>query len=611
MTYQTTTLDYDELEDKIETVWELLEARKYQMAREVCQVFLRAIEHDLGDDFGQDLATATLYDDTHEDRRESYLALLRAYQQALRHVVLELLMNLKNSKDIDGSYPMYQSLRREIEKEISTAAFLFGEQAVPSTFLTDDDLREFDASLRDRCRFVLQDEFLHTFSIVVQTLGNLDRKDFHLITEPYRDLRVVCNESLKILEIMQDERFFGKEDGGIKHYVQDVKRYLQILWYLAIKSDLNKIAKFLDPNTYSKGMDQFCQVFASLSLLEEILPHLEAARAVGLSDLAAAELLEDYTEYWYVVIQHEEITLRQTELYQILETGRIMADGYSLEEHTFDLKAAEADREYIAGYRPVETCLSRYAEQIQQESNKYLRPANIQEFHDIVVQAAIGIGLKEEATAETSPQSDQPIQRRTAYRYEYCEGERIRLPAVLVMNPPSPQSGEIRVLHEKWVERLYKAWKHWKRLQYLKILLDRHTVRQTKTKYRIDFPLIFLRGTPFAFRLGEYDLIAEENPDGRKLRPDTPIAEALDTLKSPLFSQLTAELKLQYRSQDAVKLQGLRWAWFAQRELPDGYFERPKYDYLKYVETCWLEKRQEHERALQKILSTPLGSHTK
>lgn len=598
------SLDYEEIEDKLEDVWDNVHAKKYHLAQDLCQVLLRAIEKDLGDDFGQDQTTATLYEDSQEIRRKSYLNVLQAYQQTLRHLVYEILLHITQPNDLDPHVKEYQTLRETITKEISTAAYLLG-QYNRSVFLTAEDVDDFDEAVREHGQFVLKDAFLMTFKIVVQTLGNLNRADFERITEPYKDLRALCEQSLQILNRMHDDRFFGSEDAFIQDYMRDVSLYLQILWYLGIKSDLNKIDKFLDPNTYSQGLDQFCQVFAALLLLEGTLSNLDEACWVGLNSQAVTELLEEYIEYWIKIIQHEEQGLKQTELYQILETDRLVTEGLApaAYQHAFDLRASEGRPEQFQGYLPLEAYPARYAERIAQEPVAYVQQADLQEFEQILQDAAIGIGVKVEANGQATDPAGQAA-RKMVFRYEYGEGERLRQPAVLLMVAPHDPTITIRLLHEKWVERIYKAWTLQKRLRMMRAQLDQHVVPHEKTKYRLQFPTILFLGTPYAIRFGEYKPVKVPNPDGRKLRPDTTIAKALDTLRLPIFATLLADLKLQYRSLDGVKLQALRWEWFAQRKLPDGYFEAPKYDYLKYVNSDWKEKQQRHAQMLRKLIET-------
>ena len=81
---QSVRMDDDKREDLIELAWEFLQERKYHRAHEICQRVLTEIEHDLAQDFGQNLHTTTLYDDPDEERREHYLNVLKVYQNTLQ-----------------------------------------------------------------------------------------------------------------------------------------------------------------------------------------------------------------------------------------------------------------------------------------------------------------------------------------------------------------------------------------------------------------------------------------------------------------------------------------------------------------------------------------------
>jgi hypothetical protein len=453
----------DEIEDSIELAWKFLEDRKYHRARETCQTSLTNIEHDLARDFGQNLQTSTLYEDPDEERREHYLDVLNVYQKTLRSLVLELLLETDDIQDIDPNYERYQALQSDMLHNVSKVTYILGWDYDSQIFLTSDDVEHFDELVREHCQYLLKSEFFKTFKIVIQTLGSLDRKNFHLITEPYRNLRGLCDRCLEVIALMKDERFFGPEDTFVEDYERDVNLYLQILWYLAIKTDLNKIEKFLHPNTYSGGLDVQCQIFAAVSLMEEILPHLRQAQSVGLCDRVSQDIIETYAEYWYCILKHEE----------------------------------------------------------------------------------------------------ESIRRET----EHVEENQDRL----------------------------------EHIQTLKVIIEQHTIQHTKTKSRVDFAYKLFLKTRFALRLQDHRLVTVENPEGRILRQDITLHATLTALDAPIFTSFFHQLRLQYRSRNGVKLQKLRWSWFAERSLPDGYFDTPKYNYLKYIHARWKEKVQAHYKALHQL----------
>jgi hypothetical protein len=472
----TPYLDYDDMEDQIDVLWDLLESRKYYIVRDECQRILDAIEKDLADDFGQDIQTTTLYEDGNEERRECYLEVLNVYQKALQSVVIELIIQTDGISDIDQNFERYDSLSHDIQDEMSKVAYLLGRDYKSRIFITPSDLEKLDKLMREHCQFLLKSEFFEQFKIIIQELDSLDRKDFHKVTEPYKNLRSLCGQCLQILDVMKDGRFFGEKDTFIEDYDHDVKIYLQVLWYLAIKTDLNKADKFLNPNTYSQGLDKHCQVFAAISLMEQVIPHLEEARNVGLSDKAATDLLEDYAEYLYKIITLEESRTEKEELH-----------------------------------------------------------------------------------------------------------------------PPDPLKGGVQE-----ADRI-AAEKKLQKLKYIKETIEKYTKNQEKIKYRIDFTIKLFKRSRFALRFGKHKRIPFPNPEGRVLRDDTNAEQTLEALKDPIFPVFFEELKKQYRSQFGLKLQHLRWSWFAERELPEGYFERPKYNYLKYIHTRWKKKEQDHYETLQQL----------
>lgn len=593
------------MEESIESLWEALESRKYHSAREQCEALLMSIEQDLGDDFGRDTTTFTLYDDPNTLRRNRYLELLQVYQKTLRSLVIELMLKTDNLQVINPNLDQYQKLRQDIQHAMSKVAYLFGDQYDSRTFITASDVVLIDEMVREHCRFVLKSEFFNTFKIVIQTLGSLDRKNFHQVTEPYKNLRELCHKCLQILAFMKDDRFFGPQDTFLEDYERDVNIYLQILWYLGLKTDLNKIDKFLHPNTYSKGLDQQCQVFAAVLLLEEILPHLEKALAAGLSDRAAQDLIEVYAEHWYTVLNNEE-KLPETEgLWQIQETDRILAQGASPDyAEDFDLSPAAEDVAITTTYHPVEQLQQDYAEILANEQVVYLQPDDRRTFEEILDKAAVGVGLKEEPVEEEDEEEDEE-QRQVptikAYRYKYWQGIKSQSLAVLVMRETQRSADHTRLLHAEWVEQIYAAWKRQKKLGYMKVTIEKHTDRHEKTKYRVDFAFKLFKGSRFGFRFQDHKLIKVPNPDGRILRPDTTLIHTIKSLNVPVFSEFLHELRLFYRSHHGLKLQALRWAWFAERELPEGYFDTPKYNYLKYIHTRWKEKVKKHYKALHRL----------
>lgn len=594
-------LDYYELENRIEALWKLLNTQKFHIVRERCEKILTNIEHDLANDFGRDIQTATLYEDRQENRRECYLETLDIYHRVLRSFVIETLLQTKTSQDIDDSFERYQTLRSDIQREISKAAYLLGRNYKDRMFITSDDLEKMDRLVREHCQFVSKSEFFKIFKIVLQTLGNLHRKNFHQVTEPYKSLRELCEKCLQILTLMKDDRFFGPHDTFIEDYERDVKIYLQILWFLGAKTDLNKIDKFLDPNTYSRGMDAHCQVFAAITLLENILPHLKEARSVGLSDLASIEILEGYAEHWYKVLTHEEEQAEKGGLQQIKETARILAKGYSPDyDQAFDLSVSRSEDATTAdSYRSLEDLKHHYAGLLSQNSEIYLTQKDFREFENILEQAARGVGVKEESGTFDDEAQEQSPQKK-AYRYKYIRGTRTPKPAVFVTQSQNPKEMK-RMLHREWVEELYMVWKKLKKLHYMKGIIDQYTELHEKTKYRVQFAIKFLKKTPFAFRLRDHRLIKVPNPEGRILRKETTIDEILDAMKGPVFLDFIRELRLQYRSHYGLKLQALRWSWFAERKLPEGYFEEPKYNYVKYIHTRWKEKVKTHYATLRRM----------
>lgn len=594
-------LDYEDLEEEIEELWELLESEKFHFIGEKCQNILEAIEKDFGDDFGQDVRTATLYDDPNKLRRERYLEVLHVYQRTLRGLVIEIIVETDDIKDIDRNSKSYPSLRKEIQDEMYKVAYLLGDNYESKTFITQSDLEELDELWREHCQLLLKREFFKKFKIVIQTLGSLNRKNFHKVTEPYKNLRNLCGECLEILDVMKDSRFFGENDTFIEDYENDVKIYLQILWYLAIKTDLNKADKFLNPNTYTKGLDEQCQVFAAIALMEQVVPHLEEARNLGLSNEATTAILEEYTEYLYKIITHEEARIGRSGLHQLQETDRILSEGGLHDnKQDIDLSIPEDFRGDIeASYCSLEDHRRSYGEMLRNETEVYIRQEDKQEFDGLLEKAARGVGVQE-VPLEKSQDGQKKIIR--AYRYEFKKGSRDQEPVVFMMKHENTQKGEIRLLHKEWVEDLYVAWKEVKKLDDMKTLIKRCTKNQKKIKYRLAFAFKFFRKTWFAFRLREHKLIAVPNPEGRVLRQEVDVDHALDAMKESIFFKFFEELKMRYRSRYGVKLQKLRWAWFAERELKEGYFKKPKYNYLKYIHTRWKKKVKRHYKTLR-ILS--------
>lgn len=597
------SLDYKDLEEQVEDLWQVLEDRKYHTVRDECQNILEAIEKDLADDFGQNLHVTTLYEDPYKLRRKIYLEALKLYKQALQSLVLELIIETEEHSDIGRNFESYQSLRNGIHVEISKVAYILGRNYESETFITPADLDSLDKLMREHCQFLLKQEFFHKFKLVIQALGRLDRKDFHKVTEPYKNLRKSCEQCLDLLAVMKDGRFFGEEDTFIEDYEKDVKIYLQILWYLAIKTDLNKIDKFLDPNTYSQGLDAHCQVFAALSLLVQILPHLEKARDTGLIDNAVTEILEEYAEYLYKIITHEEDQLDKEELQQLRETDRILADGYSTEFYKeVDLSPPEdAPEDFEKSYCAVDDLKQTYGEKIRNEAEGYISQEDTREFEVLLEKSALGVGIREKSLAEEES-SDEKKKARKIYRYKYHRGgARDSVPAVVVMERGFDKKREIKLLHKGWAGQLYDAWRKIKKLQYMKGIIEQHTKTQQKTKYRMDFAVKFFKKRFFAFRLGEHKRIAVPNPEGRVLRQDTSVDQALASLKASIFLTFFKELKMQYRSRNGLKMQRLRWGWFAERELKEEYFKKPKYNYLKYIHTRWKEKVKNHYKTLQRF----------
>lgn len=450
----------EDIEDRIKLAREFVKERKYYQAQEHCRETLATIEHDLARDFAYDLTTLTLFDDINKERREHYLETLEVYRKTLFSLVIALLLETDDVKDLEPHYVRYQEFREEIQQAISKVAYLLGSDYDDDLFFTVADLDEFDDLARTHCQFLLKSEFFSTFKIVIQTLGDLDRNDFHQVTEPYKNLRDLCEHSLHLIEQMKDERFFGPEDVFIEKYEHDVNLYLQILWYLGMKSDLNKIDKFLHPNTYSGGLDTQVQVFEAVALLQDILPHLQQARAAGLSEQARADILEVYAEHWSAILKHEE-------------------------------------------------------QQIRNDTEK----------------------LDDNA------------------------------------------------------ERLHQ-------IEEMKAMIDRYTVLHTKIRRRVEFAHKFFKKTRMAFRLQDHNIVEVPNPEGRKIKDIALIPDFLETLETPLFTTFLQELRLQYRSRYGVKMQQLRWAWFAERELPEGYFEQLNYNYLDYIDFRWKDKVLTHYQAL-------------
>ncbi len=447
--------DYDDIKEQIEGLWKHFKSHKYHRIQEKVQRILQVIQKDLANDFGQNTHTSTLYEDPHKNRRKCYLNALNVYKHALSSLVKELLLHTDTLKNLEHNITHYQTLRQEIQGEMYEVTYLLGQDYSSDVFITSSDLEEFDTLMERHCQFILKREFFKAFKIVIQALGDLTRKDFHKVTEPYKNLRTLCQQCLHILEIMRDERFFGPHDTFIEDYENDVNIYLQILWYLAIKTDLNKIDKFLHPNTYSGGLDEYSQVFAALSLMESIVPHIEKARNVNLQDNTSRALIEEYAEYLYNIVTHEE-------------------------------------------------------------------------------------EKRDEKDLQTS-------------------------------------------------------------LSTMKTIIETHTTQHEKVKYRLEFAVKWFKKRFFAFRIGEHKRVAIQNPEGRILCSDTNVEQALNAFKSPIFPAFFDELQMLYRSRTGVKLQKLRWSWFAERELQSGFFQQPKYDYLKYIHSRWEEKVEEHYHAIHKF----------
>ena len=139
-------LDYDDMEDQIEVLWDLLESRKYYIVQDECQRILDTIKKDLADDFGQDIQTATLYEDGNEERRECYLEALSLYQKALQSVDIELIIQTDGMSDIEQNFQNYQSLKYEIQGEMDKVAYLLGQDYKSRTFITPSGLEKLDSS---------------------------------------------------------------------------------------------------------------------------------------------------------------------------------------------------------------------------------------------------------------------------------------------------------------------------------------------------------------------------------------------------------------------------------------------------------------------------------
>jgi hypothetical protein len=396
---------------------------------------------------------------------------------------------------------------------------------------------------------------------------------------------------------MRDRRFFGEHDTFIEDYERDVKIYLQILWYLAIKTDLNKSDKFLNPNTYNKGLDQHLQIFAALFLMTQVIPHLVEARAIGLSDQATTALLEEYAEYLYTILTHEEARVMKGGLQEVQETEKILARGYSHDDgQEIDLSIPEEKRAVIEEtYCSLADCQHMFGEMLVNETEVYLDQDANKEFIELLEKAARGVGLKE-ASLKAGQEDQPPIIK--PYRYEFRKGSREREPVVFVTNE---HKVEIRLLHNEWVEDLYTAWIAFKKLEYLKEIVDGCTRIQEKIKYRMQFAFKFFKKTWFAFRIRKHKRVAISNPEGRVLQEDVSVDQALKDLHTNLFFSFFEELKMRHRSRYGIKLQRLRWAWFAERELNEEYFEKPKYNYLQYIHSRWKEKVKEHYRALRRL----------
>ncbi|GAK59056.1 hypothetical protein U27_06032 [Candidatus Vecturithrix granuli] len=605
-------IDYDEIEDRhLETLWDDLKSEKYHQVCEQCQTIFTIIKQDLADDFGEDLQTFTLFDDPNEDRREAYFEALRLYQFALRGRAKELILHTKNLRDIDANLESYAKLRQEIQKEISTVSYLLGENYDHEVFFLPSELEELDRLMHTHCEVLLKQEFFRQMQLVIEALGPLARKDFQNVTEPYKNLRELCHQCLHILTLMKESRFFSKDDTSLEDYEHDVHIYLQVLWYLAIKTDLNKIEKFLHPNTYSEGLDEFCQVFAAISLLEEVVPHLDEARQRGLSDKTATILLEDYAEYVETIITHEAEKNGRRGLHQLLETDRLLAEGAVPDDiQAIALVLPENKLERLKEmYAPLEDFQHSYQELIRNDAQIALQQKASQEFGKLLEQAARGIGLREEPGKPAEDSTPQPV--RTAYRYEYDRGVIGPEPVVWVVPPQTGALSGNRFLHKEWVADLYEDWKNRQVLAYMQQIIERHTRIQEKTRYRIDFAIKLFKKSSFALRLGEHKRIAVPNPNGRALRPDAKVDQFLQALHDPAFARLFEALKVKYQSRDGVKLQRLRWEWFAERELPPDCFETPKYDYLKYINTHWQKKLDDHSRLLDQLLQNKRDNEDK
>ena len=596
-------INYDELEDQyLEKLWDDLKLEKYHQVCDQCQSVLTTVEQDLADDFGENLQSFTLFDDPNEDRREAYLEALHLYQLALRGRAKELILHTKDLKDIDANLESYAKLRQEIQARTSTVAYLLGKNYDHEVFFSPSELEELDRLMRTHCQVLLKQEFFRQMQLVIEALGPLDRQDFHLVTEPYKNLRELCHQCLHILTLIREPRFFSEEEIFLEDYERDVHVYLQILWYLAIKTDLNKIEKFLHPNTYSEGLDEFCQVFAAIALLEEVVPHLDEARQRRLSDNAATILLEDYAEYVQTVIAHEAEKNGKRGLHQLLETDRLLAEGAvpdGIQEAELVIPENKVER-LKAMYVPLEDLQHTYQELIRNDPQIAVQQKASQEFGKLLEQAARGIGLREEPGKPAEDSTPPPV--RTAYRYEYDRGVRGTEPVVWAAPPQIGALPVTRFLHKEWAADLYEDWKNQQVLAYMQQIIERHTSIKEKTRYRIDFAIKFFKKTSFAVRLGEHKRIAVPNPNGRALRPDVKVDQFLQALHDPAFAKLFEDLKVKYQSRDGVKLQRLRWEWFAERELPPDCFETPKYDYLKYINTHWQEKLDDHYRLLDQLL---------
>lgn len=455
--------DEDAIEEELDLAWGFLEDRKYFQAQQQCRTALGTIEQHLARDFARDLTAFTLFDYEHSELRDSYLAILDVYQRVLVSQVVALLLSTDDINDLDVQYERYQTLRRQIVQDISHAAYLLGNDYGTDIFLTRADMPHLDDLVRQHCQFLLKRDFFRTFKIVIQALGPLDRDDFHRVTEPYKTLRDLCDRCLAVLARMKDQRFFGPVDVFIEKYEHDVQVYQQILWYLGLKSDLNKVDKFLHPNTYSGGQDTQTHVFEAVELLQDVLPHLQQARAAGLGPQATTTILELYAEHWCVILNYE---------------------------------AAQ--------------CADETANRDGNES-------------------------------------------------------RLRLMADL------------------------------------RAIFERYTEQQTTTRKRIQFSHKFLKKTRLAFRLQDHDIIEVPNPDGRALKRAAQIPDFLNALDTPLLTEMIHDLRLQYRSRFGLKMQRLRWSWFAERALPEGFFEPLHFEYLDYIQHRWKANISDHYDLLQRL----------